>query len=156
MAPHHLAKFDIIPDSSFTSEEVYRRCPFGQCSAPYKKEDLFLDTRWDDLLNGLSVNRSKYAQPNDVLWAFVDEDPENKKCRYEERTGIVFSSKAELYPIEDPQTGVGFSLAHTPINCNVSHCDIVINNIPKEINKPKKREIKAFLATLFQEIAPEK
>lgn len=150
--PHHLAKFDTTQDQHFDSEVVYRRCPYGKKTPPVDITDMFLAISWEDLKEGLSVNRSKYANPEDTLWSPIHEDLENKKCEYEQRIGIVYSSPANLYPVSDERTGVTFSLEHSPIKCNISHCDIKSDNLPLEPNKPRKRDIKAFLATLFQDI----
>jgi hypothetical protein len=153
--PHHLAKFNTTVDNDFLfSEEIYRRCPFGNRTPPYTIEDFFLDIQWDkDLINGLSVNRSKYARPEDALWSPIFEDQETQKCKYQEKRGAVYRSKTKIYPAEDFKTGVKFKLGHSPVPCNISHCDIIADNIPSDIDKHKKREIKAFLATLFQELS---
>jgi hypothetical protein len=156
IGPHHLAKFDTTPNPNFDSEVVYRRCPFGNKSASATVQEFFLDIRWEDILDGISVNRSKYASPEDALWAFEIEDPEKKECSYSERKGKVLGSEAEHYPTgNDPKTGVSFCLAHTPINCNISHCDILVENLPLNPTKGAKRDIKAFLATFFRELSPD-
>lgn len=154
--PHHLAKFDFTHDNCFTSEEVYRRCPFGNRQPPYLLLDMFLDIQWDnDMMKGLSVNRSRYATPADALWSPISEDWQKKRCEYQEKKGLVYKSNADLYPATDNKTGVTFSLNHSPIACNISHCDIIVSNIPSSIDKTKKRDIKAFLSTLFSEFKEE-
>ena len=154
-APYHLAKFNTNIDNKFISnEEIYRRCPFGNRTPPFTIMDMFLDIQWDnDLIKGLSVNRSKFATPMDTLRAIVFEDTDQKKCHYQQKNAVVYKSKANSYPIADTKTGVMFRITHSPINCNISHCDISIENVPDKINNPTKREVKAFLATFFQEIA---
>ena len=157
MQPHHLAKFDTETNHTFLTEEVlYRRCPFGNKTPPYNLNDLFLDIRWDsDLVRGLSVNRSKFAYPNDAMWASISEDGEKRKCEYTQKTGVVYKSKTKTYPIEDPKTGIKIIILHSPINCNISHCDILTHHIPAVVNNAIKRDIKAFIATLFTELSEE-
>jgi hypothetical protein len=151
--PTHLAKFKTIEDNNFNSEMVYRRCPFGNKKPPYLLLDMFLDIKWDDdLIKGLSVNRSKYSNPDDTLWSPISEDTINKICHYIEKKGLIFESATKHYPATDNATGVVFELIHSPINCNISHCDITSKNIPQDANKPLRRDIKAFLSTLFQEL----
>src|SRR5689334_7877405 len=123
--PHHLAKFDTHTDNNFSSETVYRRCPFGNREAPFVLTQMFLDIRWEeDLMKGLSVNRNKYSKPEDALWSPINEDVQRKECEYVEKKGIVYGSHTDKYEVTDPKTGATFTLAHTPINCNIAHCDI--------------------------------
>jgi len=150
--PHHLARFNTTQEPNFESELVYRRCPFGNKTPPVNLTDMFLAISWEDLVEGLSVNRSKYATPEDTLWSTISEDTQNRKCEYIEKKGVVYSSQAAFYPVIDNKTGVCCSLEHTPIPCNISHCDISATNLPTTPSKTIKRDIKAFIATLFQEI----
>lgn len=74
----------------------------------------------------------------------------NEQCTYEFKAGLVLETLSRYYPTTiDEKTKVHFFLKHTPINCNISHCDIVIQNTPEGITKNLKRDIRAFLATFF-------
>jgi hypothetical protein len=154
--PHHLARFITIAENTFDpNEEIYRRCPFGTRTAPFSIQDLFSDIQWEkDLLKGLSVNRSKFSVPQDALWSPVSEIIYEQRCEYQQKNGIVYKSAAYLYPVRDPKTGVTLILSHSPINCNIAHCDINVVGLEEKTSKPMRREIKAFLATFFNEIPP--
>lgn len=149
-APLHLGKFETNIIEFDTNEALYRRCPIADHQPPYEKSKFFMAVRWEDILQGLSANRSKYATKLDVLWAVREENEADKKCTYEFKVGLVLETLSRYYPTTiDEKTKVHFVLKHTPINCNISHCDIVIQNTPEGITKNLKRDIRAFLATFF-------
>lgn len=148
--PIHLAKFDRTIDNIFLEmEELYRRSP--QNRDPYEGQinDFVLDFKWDSLLQGLSINRSRYSTPIDAMWS-ISEDQNNTSCNYQLKKGIVFRSYAKYFPTsKDTFPRCIFSLEHSPTNCNISHCDISGSNIAEIKQKPIQRDIKAYLSSLF-------
>ena len=151
--PTHLAKHVTeLVNKFLPDEKVYRRC-INKNSRPDYPAVLFLEITWEDVLAGLSVNRSSISNREDVLWSPREtEIGEKIECTYEYKEGTIFEASCSSFPtVEDEKTKVSFILQHTPINCNYSHCDISVQNLPYlKPAKPIRNAIKAFLSTFFK------
>lgn len=115
------------------SEKLYRRFkmegkdPFSLARLPRK-----------DIANGISVNRSNYSFPHDVLYYpeengnecnYIKKPPEFNYCTFE------ISDIINENEIIDPKTGnvvCKIFVKQSPNLFNVSHCDIIVLTIDSE------------------------
>lgn len=159
--PKHLIRkpIELIPDDDFDAGELlYRRSSGGGTKSHFSK----ISTK--NFAPGISVNRSKYANPFDVLWVANDGN-----CNFELKEEFVLFSSVEdvTHLIGDIQV----YCKHTPTVCNFSHVDISFlpalilydNNDKPILDKRNKTTyaagitksmvttIRLFLASIFKE-----
>jgi|GEM_PF-5787895 len=149
--PYYLQNFTQSESNhpDFSDEKVYRR------SKKTEPATIFEDLSRNDLLNGISVNRSKLSgKPEDVLWLGEEERDEqgNYKFEYKEGFNVFEADYVEL------QNSIWFRFAvqYAPLVHNVAHCNIICletETFSELTNKERKealRNIKAGLASLFR------
>jgi hypothetical protein len=146
--PIHL-KCSVLPHDDFEPDEkIYHRLHVD--NPPVNPAELFSLIQGKNLINKLSVNRSKFSTIQDVMWSIKPIEKDGKEiCEYELKgkkiciTGFIKDvhnqKQAERTVVCDK----------SPFFCNKAHCDIVFNPPVSIEEKEVILKLKAYLSSVF-------
>lgn len=142
--PIHLCCTDLSNDPFEINEKIFHRAP----DIPPK--EFFSTIRTRDFVNGISVNRNKWATPEDTQYGII-QDPDTNQCSYVIRNGKILVCAIDDLKHPNNVTEIEVYCNFTPKYCNKSHCDLLFDPIVLESEKEKIIQLKLFLRTIFDE-----
>ncbi len=150
--PDHLHQDDRVPDQSFEEGELlYRRFRVLGKVEDWKN-DKSLSVAIFEIKND-SFNRSKYSNPEDVLY----NDNFEADGKHHTSNGILSLPVAELNEFDFPvlQNKIlkhyTIKVSHTPLVCNYSHSEIFVLEEEQQIDSNKPKSMKAALRDFLLE-----